>query len=205
MKLREYLRPELIVLDLEARDSAEVIRTLVRRMTELEAVADPAAVTQALLAREAVHTTAMGNGVAVPHATVAGLDHPILLVAVSRDGVMYGPSGVEPVRLIFMLLSPPDRAGLHIKLPARIARLARAAVDAAAMGDGVAGPHATVAGLDHPVLLVAVWRDGVMYGASGVEPVRLIFMLLSPPDRAGLHIKLLARIARLARHPGLVT
>jgi len=125
MKLREYLRPELIVLDLEARDSAEVIRTLVRRMTELEAVADPATVTQALLAREAVHTTAMGNGVAVPHATVPGLDRPLLLVAVSRDGVRYGPTGIEPIRVFFLLLSPPDRAGLHIKLLARIARLVR--------------------------------------------------------------------------------
>lgn len=125
MKLLEYLRPELIVLDLEARDSAEVIRTLVHRITEREAVADPAAVTQALLAREAAHTTAMGNGVAVPHATVAGLDRPLLLVAVSRDGVRYGPAGAEPVRVFFLLLSPPERAGLHIKLLARIARLVR--------------------------------------------------------------------------------
>ena len=125
MKLLEYLRPELIVLDLEARDSAEVIRTLVQRIAELEAVADPAAVTQALLAREAAHTTAMGNGVAVPHTTVAGLDRPLLLVAVSRDGVRYGPAGLEPIRVFFLLLSPPDRAGLHIKLLARIARLVR--------------------------------------------------------------------------------
>lgn len=125
MKLREYLRPELIVLGLEARDSAEVIRALVSRMTERKAIADPPAVTQALLAREAVHTTAMGNGVAVPHATVAGLERPILLVAVSRDGVRYGPAGLEPIRVFFLLLSPPDRAGLHIKLLARIARLVR--------------------------------------------------------------------------------
>src|SRR5690606_7924762 len=125
MKLREYLRPELIVLDLEARDSAEVIRTLVRRMTEREAVADPPAVTQALLARETVHTTAMGNGVAVPHATVAGLERPVLLVAVAREGVRYGPAGLEPIRVFFLLLSPPDRTGLHIKLLARIARLVR--------------------------------------------------------------------------------
>ncbi|HEX7089749.1 MAG TPA: PTS sugar transporter subunit IIA [Longimicrobiales bacterium] len=125
MRLREYLRPELIVLDLEARNGAEVIQTLVRRMAEREAVADPAAIEKALLAREAVHTTAMGNGVAVPHATVAGLDGPVVMVAVARDGVRYGPAGLEPVRLFFVLLSPPDRAGLHIKLLARIARLVR--------------------------------------------------------------------------------
>src|SRR5690606_26696886 len=79
----------------------------------------------ALLAREAAHTTAMGNGVAVPHTTVAGLDRPLLLVAVSRDGVRYGPAGLEPIRVFFLLLSPPERAGLHIKLLARIARLVR--------------------------------------------------------------------------------
>jgi len=125
MKLLEYLRPEHIVLDLEARDSAEVIQTLVRRIPELEAVADPATVTEMLLAREAAHTTAMDNGVAVPHGTVAGLERPLLLVAVSREGVRYGPAGLEPIRVFFLLLSPPEQAGLHIKLLARIARLVR--------------------------------------------------------------------------------
>jgi len=125
MKLLEYLRPEHIVLDLEARDSAEVIQTLVRRIPELEAVADPAAVAEALLAREAAHTTALDSGVAVPHATVAGLDRPLLVVGVSRDGVRYGPAGLEPVQVFFLLLSPPERAALHIKLLARIARLVR--------------------------------------------------------------------------------
>ena len=125
MKLREYLRPELIVLDLEAQDGAEAFRMLVRRVAERKAVGDPAAIEKALLAREAVHTTAMGNGVAVPHATVAGLDGPVVMVAVARNGVRFGPAGLEPVRLFFLLLSPPEHAGLHIKLLARIARLVR--------------------------------------------------------------------------------
>ena len=125
MRLHEHLRPELVVLDLQARSGAEAVRMLVHRMAEHGAVADPAGVAQALLAREAVHTTAMGNGVAIPHATVAGLDRPVLMVAVARGGVPFGPAGTEPVRLFFVLLSPPDRTGLHIKLLARIARLVR--------------------------------------------------------------------------------
>ncbi len=125
MRLSEYLRPELVVLDLKARGVNDSIHALVGRMAAQHVVGDPAALEDALLAREAAHTTAMGSGVAVPHATVAGLDRPIVMVAISKEGVAFGPVGLDPVHVFFVLLSPPNQSGLHIKLLARIARLVR--------------------------------------------------------------------------------
>ncbi len=86
---------------------------------------DSAALEGLLLSQEAVHTTAMGAGVAIPHATMAGLDYPALMVALAPGGTDFGPTGLDPVHLFFLLLSPEDQMGLHIKLLARITRLIR--------------------------------------------------------------------------------
>ncbi|NIP79609.1 MAG: PTS transporter subunit EIIA, partial [Gemmatimonadetes bacterium] len=56
---------------------------------------DPDPVRKAVLEREASHTTALGNGVALPHATVGGLDRARVLVAVAPDGVPFGPDDRE--------------------------------------------------------------------------------------------------------------
>ncbi|HEX7118902.1 MAG TPA: PTS sugar transporter subunit IIA [Longimicrobiales bacterium] len=125
MRLREYLRPELVLLDLKAKGVQDAIQAMVGRIRMQDVVADAAELERALLDRESVHTTAMGSGVAVPHATVHGLGRPVVAVAISRDGVAFGPVGLDPVHVFFVLLSPPDQTGLHIKLLARIARLVR--------------------------------------------------------------------------------
>jgi PTS system nitrogen regulatory IIA component len=125
MRLRQYIRPELVVVDLEAEGVRDAIRALVDRIRDQDFVRDPESLEKILLAREAVHTTAMGNGVAVPHATIPGLERPTIMVAVAPAGVRFGPVGLDPVRVFFLLLSPPNQTGLHIKLLARIARLVR--------------------------------------------------------------------------------
>lgn len=125
MRLHEYIRPELVVLNLAARGVRDALHALVGRIREQGIVADPDALEAALLTREAVHTTAMGSGVAVPHATVTGLERPVMMVAVAPDGVAFGPVGLDPVRVFFVVLSPPNQTALHIKLLARIARLVR--------------------------------------------------------------------------------
>lgn len=125
MRLREHIDPELVILDLKAQGIQDTIHTLVERLHEAGAVPDPTALEDALLAREAVHTTAMGHGVAVPHTTLRDLDEPRVLVAVAPDGTAFGPTGLDPVRVFFLLLSPADRTSAHIKLLARICRLVR--------------------------------------------------------------------------------
>jgi PTS system nitrogen regulatory IIA component len=125
MKLSPYLTPELVTLDLRARDLPEAIAALVERVRALGVVEDSAALSALLLSQEARHTTAMGDGVAIPHATLAGLERPVLMVAVAREGADFGPIGLDPVHLFFLLLSPEDQTGLHIKILARITRLIR--------------------------------------------------------------------------------
>lgn len=125
MTLRDYVHPDLVSLDLRAEGIEGAIHALVARLHEQGLVAEPAELEAALRAREEVHTTALGGGVAVPHATLEGLEQPLLSIAIAPEGVAYGPVGLEPVHVFFLLISPMNQSRLHIKLLARIARLVR--------------------------------------------------------------------------------
>jgi len=123
MRLADYLRPELILPGLHADDTEGTLRALSKHLADQHVVEDGAEVSQALIKRERLHTTAVGHGVAIPHATVSSVDSTILLVAVSPDAIDFGPPGSEPCRIFFLLLSPPGKESEHIKLLARLSRL----------------------------------------------------------------------------------
>lgn len=125
MRLNEYLRTDLVLTDLAARDLQGVVDRLADHLAGAGVVTDRDRVAEALVAREAAHTTAMGHGMALPHATIQGLERPVLMVALAPEAVQFGPEDTDPVRIFFVLLSPPGREGEHIKLLARICRLVR--------------------------------------------------------------------------------
>lgn len=125
MRLREYLHANQVLLGLEASDRADALRTVAERLAAQGLVPDAEAVSTALLVRETAHTTSLGNGVAVPHASVAGLAEPVFVVAVFSEGVPFGEAPLEAIRVLFLLLSPPERSRMHIRLLARVARLVR--------------------------------------------------------------------------------
>lgn len=125
MRLNEYLRADLVLPHLRAEDRRSVLHALADHLAGHAVVPDGAEVEDALRAREEAHTTVMGHGMALPHATIPGLSRPVLMVALAEDPVQFGPDDTEPVRLFFVLLSPPGREGEHIKLLARICRLVR--------------------------------------------------------------------------------
>ncbi|MEJ2503786.1 MAG: PTS sugar transporter subunit IIA [Gemmatimonadota bacterium] len=128
MRLTEYLEPELVLLDLHTTGVEDTLHALVEHLRAKGAVDSADDVERALVERERNHTTSLGNGVALPHAALDVLDRPLVLVAISPAGVEFGPRDDEeslPDRLFFLLLSPPDAGGTHIKMLARIVRLVR--------------------------------------------------------------------------------
>jgi nitrogen PTS system EIIA component len=125
MLLSEFLTPDLILLDLPAGGVDEVLREMVGRLHAAGLVDASEPVVDLLRAREAAHTTAMDRGVAIPHAMLPDLKGSIIAIAVAPNGTTFGPPDLEPIRLFFLLLSPPDEGGLHIRMLARIVRLLR--------------------------------------------------------------------------------
>lgn len=125
MRLHRYLRPDLILTELEGESVAAVIESLSAHLGgHLDGV-DRDEIERGLLEREESHTTSMGQGVAIPHATIEGMEAPVLMVARAREPVQFGPGDTDPVWIFFVLLSPPNREREHIKLLARICRFVR--------------------------------------------------------------------------------
>jgi nitrogen PTS system EIIA component len=124
MRLSDYLRSDFVLPHLQARDVDGILQEVSKRAGAL-GVAPGKLIAEKLLERERTHTTVMGSGLAIPHATVPGLTEPVIGVALSRDPVEFGPSGSDPVRVFMVLLSPPGHERVHVKLLARICRLMR--------------------------------------------------------------------------------
>ena len=125
MRLADALRSDLVMTGLSAQDRDSTLQALADRVSDSGKVADADEVRDALIAREDAHTTSMGQGMALPHATIPGLTAPVLMVATSPEPIPFGPGEDGGVRLFFVLLSPPGHESVHIKLLARICRLAR--------------------------------------------------------------------------------
>jgi len=125
MRLSDYLHDGLVLHDLHASDAIGVLEAIGARFEENGFLPSRIRAVEALRAREEVHTTVLGQGVAVPHATVPGLQKTLLLVASSSDPVLFGTREEERANLFFVILSPPGSEGEHLKLLARICKLLR--------------------------------------------------------------------------------
>jgi len=125
MRLRDYLRSDLVLTDLAAHDLPSTLEAIAEHLAAAGVVASAKEALRGLRAREEVHTTVLGHGMALPHTTLTGLDDPVILVALSPTPIPFGPTEAEPVRIFFALLSPPNREAEHIKILARICRLVR--------------------------------------------------------------------------------
>ena len=92
-------------------------------MEHKEAIQDHDKLLQALLDREQLGSTGIGDNMAIPHAKYEGIDQIITVVARSRKGIEFQSLDRKPVHFIFLLLAPPASTGLHLKALAKIARL----------------------------------------------------------------------------------
>lgn len=125
MRLSDHLREDLVLHKLEASSRSQVLRAISDFLEKSGAVGSKEDVFRALSAREESHTTALGDGVALPHAVLPELSDRLFLVASASVPLSYGPDEEDLVDIFFVLLSPPGREGEHIKLLARICRLVR--------------------------------------------------------------------------------
>jgi len=125
LTLTEALRLGGIHHDVPGSDKEGVLRAAVERLS-LPADADREYLVQALLAREAMGSTAVGRGIAIPHVrrpVVLDVPHAAVSLCVLSSPVEYGAPDGEPVRAFFLIISPTVRA--HLKLLARLAHVLR--------------------------------------------------------------------------------
>ncbi len=125
MRLSQYLRDGLVVHGLEISGMKDALEAFGKILETSGFVSSREGVVNALRKREEMHTTVLGDGVAVPHATIPDISDVHLMVVSTSSPISFGPADVEPVDLFFVLVSPPGREGEHIKILARICRLVR--------------------------------------------------------------------------------
>lgn len=117
MKLTEFVIQNAILPNLKATTKEDVIREMVAHMKSAGALkaSDEDAVVARILKREELGSTGIGNGVAVPHTKHASVEKLSAMVAISRTGVDFSSLDGENVFILFLLVSPPDRPGDHLR------------------------------------------------------------------------------------------
>ena len=111
MALKDLLSPADVVLDVRAAAKPEALQAMTRQLARRIAV-DAEEVYQAISQREELGSTGMGDGVAVPHARLAGVQQPVGIFARLKHPVDFGAIDERPVDLIFMILLPEGTVAL---------------------------------------------------------------------------------------------
>lgn len=122
MKITDVLHPEAICVDLKARDKKGVLQEMVEPLARVANLEHDALV-RILMDRERLGSTGIGGGIGIPHGKLKGLDSLILGFGLSRSGVDFESIDGRPTHLFFLLITPENSTGLHLKLLARISRI----------------------------------------------------------------------------------
>lgn len=127
MKFADFISPKSICADLAAMDKPGAVREMVQALAAAGAVETDEAdsIVKAIMKREELGSTGIGRGVAVPHTKHPSVDRLVGTVAVSREGVDFASLDGEIVQLFFLLISPPDRPGDHLRALENISRQLR--------------------------------------------------------------------------------
>ncbi len=123
MRISEIVSPEAVVSDLRAETKEGVLRELSEAIAGVMPALSAETVTAILMDRESLGSTGIGDGAAIPHGKVAGIDRLVAAFGRSRAGVQFQSLDGKPAHLFFAIVAPEQSAGLHLKALARISRL----------------------------------------------------------------------------------
>jgi len=127
MKFADFVSKDAIRADLKAEDKESVIREMVGALLQAGNIPEGEieSIVKAILKREELGSTGIGRGVAVPHTKHPSVQRLVGTVGVSHDGIDFNSLDGEKVQLFFLLISPPDRPGDHLRALENISRQLR--------------------------------------------------------------------------------
>lgn len=127
MKFCDFVKGSAIRAEIAAQDKEGVIRELVASLVTAGMLDSDsqASIVEAIMKREELGSTGIGRGIAVPHTKHPSVDRLVGTVGVSQEGVDFKSLDGEKVHLFFLLVSPPDRPGDHLRALENISRQLR--------------------------------------------------------------------------------
>ena len=123
MRLSELLNPQAISTRLQARGKREAIAELVQLLESAHGLNSQGEILDRVLRREAMMSTGIGNGVAIPHGKARLVDRLVAACGVAPDGIEFDSADGEPATLFVLLVAPESGGALHVKVLANISRL----------------------------------------------------------------------------------
>jgi PTS system nitrogen regulatory IIA component len=123
VKISDLLQDDLVIEEIKATDKIGVIREFAGLLQAAGRVKDAEALVRVLLERESLGSTGIGDGVAIPHGKMGVINDMVVAFGRSSQGVDFHSLDAKPVHLFFLLVTPNDKPGDHLKALARISRI----------------------------------------------------------------------------------
>ena len=125
MKISDFLCTKAICADLKGTNKQEIIEEMVKLLINAGAIdkKNKAKLMEVLLAREALGSTAIGQGIAIPHGKSDSVNKLVAGLGINKKGIDFDSLDGDPAYIFFLLIAPIDSAGPHLKALARISRL----------------------------------------------------------------------------------
>ncbi len=122
-RIKDLLRDDLVIEEITATDKMGVIREFAAHLKRAGKVADAEELVRVLAERESLGSTGIGDGVAIPHGKLGDIRDMIIAFGRSSRGVDFQSLDNKPAYLFFLLVTPVDKPGDHLKTLARISRI----------------------------------------------------------------------------------
>lgn len=125
MSLIDFIDSQAIMLDVQETDKEKLLSKMVERLDSCGLILDLEEAENAIMAREQLMSTGVGNGIAIPHAKTDSVKSITLSIATIKNGINYKSVDKKKVFVIFMLLAPKDAASENLKVLTSIAKILR--------------------------------------------------------------------------------
>ena len=123
MKIVDLIKREMVVPALQATDKQGLLEELATYMAERHPRIDRTVLSKVLIEREALASTAIGEGVAIPHGKLGAVSEIVACLGRAPEGVEFDSMDGQPTYLFFVLVAPESSTGAHLKALARISRV----------------------------------------------------------------------------------
>jgi len=125
LKLHNLLMQDMIITELEYQDRESVLKEMVNFLKKKDKISKEKELYDKLFQREELGSTAIGEGVAIPHCKMKGVKDSIVLLAISKNGANFLSLDGKPSHIFFLVVSSPDNPSLNLQILASIAHLVR--------------------------------------------------------------------------------
>lgn len=123
MKILELIRRDLVIPALSATSKVGILEELAGHLARADDSLDKSDLAKVLIDRESLASTAIGQGVAIPHGKLPHLESIVACLGRAKGGVDFDSMDGKPTYLFFVMVAPENSTGAHLKALARISRV----------------------------------------------------------------------------------